>query len=93
MWDSDPDFIEFKPRPEHRISAEASVRSLPEFVRADWVSRFLPTLYHRFGASADLWNTFSKGEEMLKVIQEVVNTVFPGNVYHARWGDRICTAV
>jgi hypothetical protein len=97
MWDSDPDFIEYKPRGprylERKTSADVSTYGLPEFVRADWVIHFLPTLYHRFGISIDPWNTFSKGEEMLRIVQEVVNTVYPGNMYRAKWGDKICAAV
>lgn len=96
MWDSDPDFIEYKPRRENLktvTSTEANVCGLPEFVRADWVTRFLPTLSRCFGASADPWNIFSKGEETLKVIQDIVNIVFPGNMYRARWGDKIYATV
>lgn len=75
------------------VSGDPSVFSLPEFVRAGWVSRFLPTLYHRFGSCIDPWNTFSKGDDMLKIVQELINTVYPDNVYHARWGDKITYAV
>lgn len=70
-----------------------SLSSLPQFVRMNWISRFLPTLYHRFGSSEEPWKEFSKGEGMLLIIQEVVNEVYPGNTYQARWGDKICTAV
>jgi hypothetical protein len=94
MWDSDSDFIEYKPSVKKlKTSAEPSVRDLPEFVRADWIPRFLPTLFHRFGISIDPWGTFSKGEEMLKAVQAVINSVFPGNTYRVKWGDAICAAV
>lgn len=75
------------------VSGDPGVFSLPEFVRAAWVSRFLPTLYHRFGSCVDPWNTFSKGDDMLKIVQELINTVYPDNVYHARWGDKITYVV
>jgi hypothetical protein len=99
MWDSDSDFIEYKPRhetlkdSERKTSADTSMHGLPEFVRANWVTRFLPSFYHRFGTSIDPWNTFSKGEEMRKIIQEVVNKVYPDSMYQAKWGDKICTTV
>ena len=91
VWDSDPDFIEYKSTATDAGSVPVS--GLPSFVRANWVSRFLPTLYHRFGSSLEPWKEFSKGEEMLLVIQEVVNAVYPGNSYRAKWNDQICTTV
>jgi hypothetical protein len=71
----------------------SSVSGLPTFVRAGWISDFLPTLYHRFGSSKEPWKMFSKGNEMLLIIQEIINSVYPGNKYRAKWGDTICTAV
>jgi hypothetical protein len=71
----------------------SSVSGLPTFVRASWISSFLPTLYHRFGSSKEPWKMFSKGDEMLSIIQEVVNSVYPDNKYRAKWGDTICSAV
>lgn len=71
-----------------------SVSSLPLFVRTNWVSRFLPTLYHRFGSSEEPWKFFTKGDEMLSIIQELIKAVYPdNNTYRARWGDKICAAV
>lgn len=70
------------------------VSSLPLFVRTNWVSRFLPTLYHRFGSSEEPWKLFTKGDEMLSIIQELIKAVYPdNNTYRARWGDKICAAV
>lgn len=138
VWDSDPDFIEYKHSPatpegpsenkapeskkasgpstivksrtKSTIKLEpaasssfvstlstttdaGSVSGLPSFVRASWISRFLPTLYHRFGSSRDPWKMFTKGDEMLLIIQEVINAVYPDITYRAKWGDKICTAV
>ena len=116
VWDSDPDFIEYKRRVEKPkgtvaesflnkklaiqppnnsapVFVDTSVLGLPEFARASWVALFLPTLYHRFGIAINPWETFTKGNKMLKIIQQVVNVVYPGNTYHARWGDKICSAV
>jgi hypothetical protein len=70
-----------------------SVSGLPEFVRANWVGRFLPTLYHCFGSSKEPWNMFTKGREMLLIIQKVINEVYPDTNYRVKWGDKICTAV
>lgn len=70
-----------------------SVSGLPAFARTGWVSRFLPTLFHRFGCSKEPWKMFTKGDEMLLIIQEVINAVYPDNTYRAKWGDQICTAV
>ena len=73
--------------------ASTSVLILPEFARAAWTSRFLPTLYHRFGSSNKPWKMFTKGSEMLSIIQEVINAVYPDINYRAKWGDRICSVV
>ena len=70
-----------------------SVSGLPSFVRADWVNGFLLTLYHRFGSSEEPWKMFTKGDEMLLVIQQVINAVYPGTKYRVKWGDKICMAV
>ena len=72
---------------------DGSVSGLPKFVLASWISCFLPTLYHRFGSSKEPWKMFTKGSEMLLIIQEVINAVYPDNKYRAKWGDKICSAV
>jgi hypothetical protein len=71
----------------------SSVPGLPNFARANWVSRFLPTLYHRFGSSKEPWKLFTKGDNMLTIIQEVVNAVYPDSRYRVKWGDNLCIAV
>jgi hypothetical protein len=140
VWDSDPDFIEYKYRdsPEGPSEKKAliskkpsttaksrtkgavksepatsgslvsmasttidtgasttssSVSELPTFVRADWISCFLPTLYHRFGSSENPWKMFTKGGEMLLIIQELIDAVYPANRYRVKWGDKISTMV
>lgn len=70
-----------------------SISSLPEFAHAAWSSQFLPTLYHQLGSSSEPWKLFTKGNEMLLIIQELVNTIYPGTKYRAKWGDRICSMV
>lgn len=74
-------------------SENGSVLGLPSFVRANWAGRFLPTLYNRFGSSKEPWKMFTKGEEMVLIVQEVINAVYPNNTYSARWGDSICITV
>ena len=74
-------------------STDSVISSLPTFARTNWVSRFLPTLYHRFGSSTDPWAMFTKGDEMLSIVQEVLNAVYPNIKYRVKWGDKICTAV
>ena len=74
-------------------SADASISSLPEFTCTAWTSQFLLTLYHYFGNSSEPWKLFTKGNKMLSIIQEVINTVYPDAKYQAKWGDRICSTV
>lgn len=98
MDDPDPEFVIYERKPDlSTLVARQSqdVRGLPEFARADWTSRFLPTLYHRFRSSDQPWKAFTKGNEMVAIIQEVVNEVYPRHKYkyRARWGDRLCAMV
>ena len=70
-----------------------NVSTLPMFVCTNWVNCFLPMLYHCFGSSNKPWKMFTKGDEMLLIIQEAINTVYPGNTYRVKWGDSVCTMV
>ena len=72
---------------------DSSLSGLPDFVRANWASRFLPTLYHCFGSSKEPWKLFTKGDELLSIIQELINVVYPNSRYRVKWGDKICFAV
>ena len=74
-------------------SADANISGLPEFTHAALTSWFLLTLYHYFGNSSEPWKLFTKGNKMLSIIQEVINTVYPDAKYQAKWGDRICSTV
>ena len=75
------------------IAEDSSLSGLPNFVLANWVNRFLPMLYHRFGSSEEPWKLFTKGTEMLSIIQELINVVYPNSKYRVKWGDKIFNAV
>ena len=66
---------------------------LPPFARAAWVATFLPTLYHKFGASQEVFKHFCKCDEFTEIVQEVVKRVWPTVDYKVVWGDKICSAV
>lgn len=75
------------------IDDSNNVDDLPEFAHADWVPRFLPTLYHVFGCSEKPWELFTKGNAFVMTLQTVVDAVYPGTSYRVKWGDKICSMV
>ena len=66
---------------------------LPPFARAAYTSVFLPTLYNRLGASKKPFTEFSKGDEMVAAVQEVVDRVWPESGWTVKWGDKLCALV
>ncbi|KAH9161474.1 hypothetical protein EDB89DRAFT_2157637 [Lactarius sanguifluus] len=55
--------------------------NMPSFVMSDWSTRFLPTLYHVLFCSEKPFHEFSKGSELLKTVQMVVDIVHPHHSY------------
>jgi hypothetical protein len=90
---TDDTFLDASVSVASTASDASSVATLPSFARANWTNRFLPTLYHHFGSSRELWKLFTKGDKMLLIIQEVVNVVYPNATYRAKWGNKICAVV
>jgi hypothetical protein len=66
------------------------VNNLPEFARSAWSTLFLPTLYDCLGRASD---PFVLGADMVKVIQEIVDIVYPFAEYRVLVDDRIFTMV
>ncbi|KAH9032128.1 hypothetical protein EDB85DRAFT_2145690 [Lactarius pseudohatsudake] len=55
--------------------------NMPSFVMSDWTTRFLPTLYHVLFCSEKPFHDFSKGSDLLKTVQMVVDVVHPHHSY------------
>ncbi|KAF7977690.1 hypothetical protein HWV62_2940 [Athelia sp. TMB] len=72
-------------------AADSDLDQLPHFARAAYTSVFLPTLYHRLGCSEKPFTEFSKGDEMVAAIQQVVDCVWPESNWTVRWGDKLCS--
>jgi hypothetical protein len=72
------------------LAMGSDTTGLPDFARSAWSTSFLPTLYSRLGSSS---NPFVLGADMVQVIQEVVNLVYPNSDYQVRVNDRIFTLV
>ena len=66
------------------------VNSLPEFARSAWSTSFLLTLYDRLGHAS---NPFVIDADMVKVIQDIVDIVYPYADYEVSVDDRIFTMV
>jgi hypothetical protein len=69
------------------------IGGLPEFARAAWVTRFLPTLYHRLGSALKPFGLANEKEDMVQVVQKVVDYVYPHSGYSVKHGDKIFTMV
>jgi len=70
--------------------SDHNVTVLPEFARSAWSTTFLPTLYARLGCSPD---PFVIDADMVKVIQEIVDLVYPDIEYQVQVDDKIFTMV
>ncbi|KAH9018292.1 hypothetical protein EDB85DRAFT_1897238 [Lactarius pseudohatsudake] len=55
--------------------------NMPSFVMSDWTTRFLPTLYHVLFCSEKPFHDFSKGSDLLKTVQMVLDVVHPHHSY------------
>jgi hypothetical protein len=69
------------------------IETVPEFCRATWSTRFLPTIYHRLGVAPKPWELADGEAGMVEVIQEVLDYVYPGTTYTVKHGDKIFTMV
>ena len=65
----------------------------PLFVVADWVTWFLPTLYHVLFCSEKPFHEFSKGSAFAATVQDVLDIVHPGNTYIVTIKSKIYTTV
>lgn len=72
------------------VISSDSLKELPQFVQAEWTTRFLPTLYHCLFASDDPFSLFSKGPDLVNTVQKVLNLVYPGTKYKVVWGSKLC---
>jgi hypothetical protein len=80
----------FEAPSSHNSQRQADINTLPKFARARWSSRFLPTLYDCLGCSD---NPFVINPDLLKVVQEVVDFIYPDSVYQVRVTDKFFTLV
>ncbi|KAH9028283.1 hypothetical protein EDB85DRAFT_1892584 [Lactarius pseudohatsudake] len=55
--------------------------NMPSFVMSDWTTRFLLTLYHVLFCSEKPFHDFSKGSDLLKTVQMVLDVVHPHHSY------------
>ncbi|KII88932.1 hypothetical protein PLICRDRAFT_159882 [Plicaturopsis crispa FD-325 SS-3] len=82
------------PQPEssshHGSGHSSDTARLPEFAVTAWPTVFLPTLYHRLGASEKPWDDFSRGPNVVPIIQQIVNICWPGTTYRVKWDVGIC---
>ena len=84
------DYASESPATDVSVVMAPDTNGLPQFTRSSWSTIFLPTLYSRLGCAT---NPFVIGADMVKVIQEVVDLVYPDSDYRVRVNDKIFTLV
>ena len=63
---------------------------LPQFAQGKWRKTFLPTLYDKFFASNEPFDTFAKGSnEFVALLQATIQEVFPEVAYQVTSTDSI----
>lgn len=75
------------------LASQLSDAELPEFCKATWSTKFLPTLYNRFAASDEPWVVAKEGEDLVNVVQDILDRCYPGSGYCVKWSDKICSTV
>ncbi|KAF5379424.1 hypothetical protein D9615_006622 [Tricholomella constricta] len=66
----------------------------PKFLVKVWESQFLPTMYHLFFSSEDVFAILTKGsDELLEFITKVLDVVVPGHSYTVREGTKLYATV
>ncbi|KIM80299.1 hypothetical protein PILCRDRAFT_49899, partial [Piloderma croceum F 1598] len=71
------------------LLSTSDVDGLPEFARAAWSTSFLPTLYDSLACASKPWDLPGDGSDMVKFIQEILDSVYPGTGYQVKLNDRI----
>lgn len=69
------------------------VNGLHEFTRAAWSTSFLPTLYDSLACASKPWDLPGDGSDMVKFIQEILDSVYPGTGYRVKLNDQIFSMV
>ncbi len=67
--------------PFNNSSLKSDNHTVPLFVVSDWVSRFLPTLYHVLFCAEKPFHDFSKGSGLVDTVQQVLDIVYPNHDY------------
>ncbi|KAH9177894.1 hypothetical protein EDB89DRAFT_1901994 [Lactarius sanguifluus] len=73
--------VKSEPSFDNSSSSPNDSSNMPSFVMSDWSTRFLPTLYHVLFCSEKPFHEFSKGSELLKTVQMVIDIVHPHHSY------------
>ncbi|KAJ7483081.1 hypothetical protein B0H11DRAFT_2279883 [Mycena galericulata] len=74
----------------------ADVKGLPALVGPSWDSEYLPAAYRALYCSpqvmtfATMGESASSKEEAVKAVQNILDSVHPGNTLVIEWGDKIC---
>ena len=66
---------------------------IPALMGTAWTNSFLLMLYDILGQLGHPFAHFSKGLEVTKNIQEVIDLVWPGSDYKVQWSDTACSKV
>ena len=91
--DLDPSFDSSANASSSKQSVISDSVEKPLFVLADWVTRFLPTLYHVLFCSDKPFHDFSRGSLFVATVQRVLDAVYPGNTYIVTSMSKVYTAV
>jgi len=77
-----------------QVIVDTKVRGLPEFAKIGWTNSFLPTLYDAFYANEKPFDNFFKDSPaFLKIVQNVVSSVYPLVQHEIRGGDLLLKMV
>ena len=74
-------------------SSGDSDNGLPEFTRSTWTSHFLLTLYAYLGSLEKPWELSKPGSDEVKVIQMLLDIVYPQSGYKVKLNDWIYAKV
>jgi hypothetical protein len=79
--------------PSSRTPSSDGADGMPVFLAAQWQGVVVPALYRALNCSSSPCEVGLQGTTTVKLVQAVINKLYPGNTYEVKWNDAVCAKV
>ncbi|KAJ7234816.1 hypothetical protein C8J57DRAFT_1728958 [Mycena rebaudengoi] len=76
--------------PSSRTPSSDGADGMPVFLAAQWQGVVVPALYRALNCSSSPCEVGLQGTTTVKLVQAVINKLYPGNTYEVKWNDAVC---